>query len=148
MNFTPGRFNIATSVKNARGRTMFDKFTTTEGYVSACGRFGIAKGGILAKRTDPYTLTHIPTGRAFGGLAFGTLADAKLAATRFAALTSVDWTSTNAKTIATSEARALYQAMRRVPVYRSFYKGLPMGREYADPRAELAPVGTLPQDTP
>ncbi len=117
----PGTFGI-----DQRG---FVERTPVAGWVSPCGYFGIHQRGIVAKRVDPYTLTHIPTGLQFG-LEFRTRAEAELAASRFAAI-PVDWASTDPAVVATpAECKALYRSMRAYPLYKDTWK---YANPYPDP---------------
>lgn len=143
MTFTPGTFTIQNYDRLARRQYT----ATVEGWVSNCGRFGIERhdgvSGVPEAIDDDetpdhyYVLTHIPTGFKFGTLDFMELADAELAAERFAAL-SVDWTSSDPKVITSgSDAKHLYRAMKESPLHRANWKGIPLGRDYANPHATV-----------
>lgn len=120
LKWTKGEF-VAVCRKGSRTRT---------GWVS--DRWAIEKGyqPIPISRDDPYRITHLESGYAVG-LDFRTLAEAKLAAERFDACGDPRHPDVKPK------AGALYQAMRRYPLHRSHWKGIPMGRDFADPHAAM-----------
>ncbi len=131
------KLSKAQFVINDSGRGGSGKGRIVTGYLSACGRFGVHKWS--ARKDAGYQLDHVPTGYGLG-LQFRTLAEAAIAIDKFLAL-PLDWASTDPSFLGKSTAaRELYRAMRRQPLHREVYKGIPLGEDYANPYVDVPQV--------